>query len=814
MILQEYEKRHAARIRETAAECTVLLKKDGRFPLDNPCRLLLTGAGARQTVKGGTGSGEVNSHFYTTIEEGLKNAGFSLCGGEWLDAYDALMAQQAEKKRERLRRVLAEEGLSGLFLEKDHEEPVPFYDFPLPTDADAAVYILSRNSGEGSDRSDAPGDFRLMDCEIRDIRSLAANYEKFMLVLNVGGVVDLSPILAEVPNVLLLSQLGVATGDVLADILLGKADPSGRLTATWAPIDCYPSADNFGARDDTRYREGIFVGYRYFETMGVKPIFPFGFGLSYTEFARSCTDFSLDGACVTLTVSVKNTGKRSGKDVAQLFVSKPVGKLPQPRLHLAAFDKTKELKPGETEVFRLCVDLRELASYDERTSRYVLEAGDYVFLLGTSVEDVNPCGVVEVPERIAVRQLKPVGGRADFDDPELCAKPLELPQDLPRLCLSPEAIQTETVCYDLPSETDPLLEMFPDRDLALLCLGYYLPGAEPSMVGNSGRSVCGAAGETTMLLKDRGIDQSLVLADGPAGLRLTPVYAEDENGLYSCDENDIQKMRDFLTPELAEQFGLGPELDEKIRKAGKHTQYCTAIPIGTAIAQSFNLRLAEQYGDLVGDEMERFGIHLWLTPGMNLHRHPLCGRNFEYYSEDPLVSGLMAAAITRGVQKHPGCGTTIKHFCCNNQEFRRTKNNAVVSERALRELYLRGFEIAIRESNPKAVMSSYNLVNGVHTSERYDLITDFLRCECGFDGLVMTDWIGTDYAHGDGKYRNACAAPTMKAGNDLFMPGCDADLNDILHALENGELTREELLRNATRVYHMIYDLNNERNRR
>ena len=814
MILQEYEKQHAALVRETAAECTVLLKKDGRFPLDKPCRLGLFGSGARRTVKGGTGSGEVNSHFYTTIEDGLKSAGFSLCGRDWLDAYDALMAQQTEKKRERLRRVLAEEGLSGLFLEKDHDEPMPYYNFPLPTDAEAAVYVLSRNSGEGSDRKAEKGDFLLSDCEVRDIRFLAAHYEKFLLVLNVGGPVDLHEVLPDVDNVLLLSQLGVATGDVLADILLGRAEPSGRLTTTWAIAEAYPSAENFGAWDDTRYREGIFVGYRYFETVGVKPIFPFGFGLSYTEFERGCTEFSLDGARVTLTVSVKNTGERSGRDVLQLYVSKPIGKLPQPKLHLAAFDKTKEPKPGETEVFRLCVDLRELASYDERTSRYVLESGDYVFSLGTSAEDVNPCGVAEIPETIVVRQLEPIGGEADFDDPEPCAKPWELPQDLPRFYLSPEAIQTETVCYDLPAETETLLKTLTDRELALLCLGYYLPGAEPSMVGNSGRSVCGAAGETTLLLRDKGIGQSLVLADGPAGLRLTPVYAEDESGLYSCDLNDIRKMRDFLPPELCEQFGLGPAPDEKIRTAGKRSQYCTAIPIGTAIAQSFNLNLAEQYGDLVGEEMERFGVHLWLAPGMNIHRHPLCGRNFEYYSEDPLLSGLMAAAITRGVQKHPGCGTTVKHFCCNNQELRRTKNNAVLSERALREIYLKGFEIAIRASHPKAVMSSYNLVNGVHTSERYDLITDFLRCECGFDGLVMTDWIGTDYAPGDGNYRNGCAAPTMKAGNDLFMPGCDADLDDILRAIERGDLTRKELARNASRVYHMICTLNFDRNRR
>ena len=363
------------------------------------------------------------------------------------------------------------------------------------------------------------------------------------------------------------------------------------------------------------------------------------------------------------------------------------------------------------------------------------------------------------------------------------------------------------VAYELREERDPFLKMLSDRELALLLCGMFLPREKASMVGNSGRSVSGAAGGTTLMLKDKGLEKSLILADGPAGLRLDRVYGRDEQGVFPCEEGILEKMRRIFPEEMLPVMGFGADQEERTRKAKKHTQYCTAIPIGTAIAQSFNVELAESYGDLVGEEMELFGVHLWLAPGMNIHRSPLCGRNFEYFSEDPLVSGKMAAAITRGVQRHPGRGTTIKHFCCNNQEYRRTNNNSAVSERALREIYLKGFEIAVKEAHPHSLMSSYNLVNGVHTSERYDLITDFLCCEAGFDGMVMTDWIGTDYNAGEGRYRCGCAAPTMKAGNDLFMPGGEADVEDILRAIACGELTREELERNAGRVHRMILNL-------
>ncbi len=238
-------------------------------------------------------------------------------------------------------------------------------------------------------------------------------------------------------------------------------------------------------------------------------------------------------------------------------------------------------------------------------------------------------------------------------------------------------------------------------------------------------------------------------------------------------------------------------------------QYATAIPIGTAIAQSWNLELAECCGDIVGNEMERFGIHLWLAPALNIQRSIRCGRNFEYFSEDPLISGMFAAAITKGVQKHPGCGVTIKHFAANNQETNRSDNNSIVSERAMREIYLKGFAICIRMAQPKALMTSYNLLNGIHTSERRDLLEDVLRCEFGFDGIVMTDWvIGSGILNAGAKYVSPEAYKVALAGNDLFMPGNQREVDNLTEALADGRISREQLQENATRVYRMALELN------
>ena len=325
-----------------------------------------------------------------------------------------------------------------------------------------------------------------------------------------------------------------------------------------------------------------------------------------------------------------------------------------------------------------------------------------------------------------------------------------------------------------------------------------------SVIGNASQSVAGAAGETTSVLKDKGVP-ALVMADGPAGLRLSREYTRDEKGAHSVGDTMPESLMELMPAPVA--FAMKLFASKGKVKGEILEQYCTAIPIGTALAQSWNLDFAERCGDVVGDEMERFGVHLWLAPALYIHRDIRCGRNYEYFSEDPLISGRFAAAITRGVQKHPGCGTTIKHFAANNQETNRYNSNSAVSERAMREIYLRGFGLAVKESQPHALMTSYNLLNGTHSSERRDLIEDVLRCEFGFEGIVMTDWIIAVMSGKGNKYPAPNAAKIAAAGNDLTMPGGKGDLKAMLKGLKDGLVTRRQLEINATRVYRMAKKL-------
>ena len=326
------------------------------------------------------------------------------------------------------------------------------------------------------------------------------------------------------------------------------------------------------------------------------------------------------------------------------------------------------------------------------------------------------------------------------------------------------------------------------------------------MIGNASFSVAGAAGETAGRFKDI---PALIMADGPAGLRLSRDYIRDEKGAHTLGST----MPDDFAALLPAPLRFLTSLTEKKPKKSDEVQhqYTTAIPIGTAIAQSWNPDFAEICGDIIGEEMERFGIHLWLAPALNIHRNIRCGRNFEYYSEDPLLSGVFSAAITHGVQSHPGCGVTIKHFAANNQETNRYFSNSIVSERALREIYLRGFELCIRLSQPHALMTSYNLINGTHTAERRDLIEDTLRSEFGFEGIVMTDWLVSMGGPSiKSVHPSAQSARVASAGGDLFMPGSKNDYQNVLNAFKAGGLERRQAITNATRVYRMAKRLNNK----
>ena len=813
--LLDYEKKHLEALRPNLAECTVLLKKDGSFPIASPCPIAAFGNGVRRTIKGGKGSGEVNSRYYVNIENGLEEAGFKVITKTWLDAYDKVRSEAksrfvAEAKKEaRAHHQLAVFYCMGMTMAE------PEHDIPLETDnnqiTDTAVFVLSRDSGEGNDRRPVKGDVLLTDAERRDILKLNETYRRFMLVLNTGGPVDLSG-LEGVKNILVLSQLGVETGSALSDILLGKQNPSGKLATTWTAWEDYPTIGDFGDRNDTYYREGIYVGYRYFDSTERKALFPFGFGLSYTSFKIDPQPVELSKSMVSLSATVSNIGKYSGKEVVQAYVSCPQGKLDKAYQDLAGFAKTSVLKAGDSETVGIQFDLRDIASYDEEKASFILEKGSYIIRVGNSSVHTMPVAVIQLDEDAVVSKVRNCCGKPDFQDwrPETAIEN-EVPDFIPQLSISAKDIETVTVNYERTYPIDEEVAKLTDEQLAIANTGGAFTGGSKAkeIIGNASSTVSGAAGESTPRLIDAGF-KPIVMADGPAGLRLTPEFYRDNKGIHAINGNGhSESFMEFL-PAIVRWYMKKSNGKAKAPAGAEiRTQWCTAIPIGTALAQSWNTGLAETCGDIVGAEMELFNIQLWLAPALNIHRSILCGRNFEYFSEDPLISGKMAAAITNGVQAHPGCGTTIKHYATNNQETNRYGNSTNVSERALREIYLKGFGIAVRESQPKAVMSSYNLLNGIHTAESRDLIDSILRCEFGFEGIVMTDWWIASGLMNSKSDIHPTVTPklTAAAGSDLFMPGCKDNYLNMLEGFQDGSLTREQMQINATRVYRMAKEL-------
>ena len=805
----DYEKEHLQALRPHLAECTVLLKTNGDFPLDNPCKIAAFGGGVRKTIKGGTGSGEVNSRFFVNVEQGLTNAGFAITTKKWLDAYDEMYVQARKDFIKQLKAEAKAAKTNVIMYGMGKTMPEPNYDIALEGEGDVAIYVLSRISGEGNDRTPTAGDIKLSNTEKRDILALNKKYSKFMLVINAGGVVDLSEV-QEVGNILVLSQLGVQTGDALADILLGKQNPSGKLATTWSAWEDYASIGDFGDHNDTHYNEGIYVGYRYFDTVGKKALYPFGYGASYTSFTMDTQAVKLNGSHIIADVCVANTGKFAGKETVQAYVSAPAGKLDKPYQDLAGFVKTQTLAAGESQQVQMRFDMADLASYDESRGAYILEPGQYIIRIGSSSVDTQVAAVVELSDEIIVSQVQNCLGDPGFEDwkPEMPVQHT-VSADVPHLILDKNAIQTCTLDLETEYEVDAVTENLTNEQLAFANVGAFDPkGGLQSFVGSSSTTVAGAAGETTSQLKQFGFD-AMVMADGPAGVRITPEFYRDEKGAHGVGSTGMPESMLELMPGFV-RWIMSLSSGKKLPKeAVVQQQYCTAIPIGTALAQSWNVDFAKTCGDIVGDEMERFGVHLWLAPALNIHRSVLCGRNFEYFSEDPLISGKMAASLTLGVQAHPGRGVTIKHYAANNQEYNRFGNNSCVSERAMREIYLKGFGICVKEAQPKAVMTSYNLLNGQHTAESVGLCDTILRREFGFKGIVMTDWVVGNGIMNSKQDIHPAVKPQLvaAAGGDLFMPGCKADYDNILKGLAEGSLTRQQLQINATRIYRMANSL-------
>ncbi len=793
----ELQNRKLAKL--AASEGIVLLKNDGTLPLTNK-HVSLFGAGARLTYKGGLGSGNVNERYSVNIEDGLKNNGFTIINPTWLNRFSKTYDEKQTAHKAEIEAAIKHYkpwNVMAMF-QKIHEfkfvppvgDEININD--LSTETDTAIYIISRQAGEGFDRTVTEGDYLLSNLEITNIKVCVEHYKNVIVVINSGGPIDLTPLEdVKISALLYFGQAGQEGGNALAEIIAGKTNPSGKLTSTWAhDYYDYPAAEFFvnpPVKYEEDYIEDIYVGYRYFQANNKDVRFPFGYGLSYTTFAHEVVNIKVIDTKVTITVKVTNKGKKhSGQQVIQCYLKKPNNKYNSEPFALVAFEKTTSLAPQKHEEITLEFDLIENAVYDMERASFMLEAEKYGVFIGTDANAQKPVALLKLAKDSVVEQCETRCGLKKHLSLFIPKKETyKYPEDLSVFDLAFKKSIKHNYKFEMPKasvKTERLLETLTDKELAMFAMG----GGYFTKTFNK---VPGACGNTTSRLLKKGIP-NIMMVDGPAGLNvLQKVAFTKHGGVRYIDELPEQWQWGWLRKFV-------PKLKFLFAKE-KHTpvyQYATAWPIATVLAQTWNTKLLKQVGHGIGQEMQRIGATLWLAPALNIHRNPLCGRNFEYFSEDPYVSGIVTGAITDGVQQNEGVGVVIKHFAANNRENDRTLTSSNVSERALREIYLKGFKLALK-SKPAAIMSSYNKINGEYAVNSYELLTDILRHEWKYEGLVMSDWNATD---------QCSHVKAIKAGNNMIMPGNKHVYKKIVTALKKGELTRDDVLVSATYALNLI----------
>lgn len=777
---------HILLSKTAAREGMVLLKNENNvLPLPRGAKVALFGKGTFDYVKGGGGSGDVTVPFVHNLSDGMRAYPDRVTVFEETDAYYRAHVS------------------AGYAAGRDPgavEEPV------LPDDllkraaafADAAVISISRFSGEGWDRkcafdpirdhkglwTDDPryeiiqkmfprGDFTLTDAEAQMVEKVKTAFDRVVVVLNVGGVFDTS-FFKDDPDIdaaLMGWQAGLEGGMAEAELLLGLDNPSGKLADTFAAtLEDYPSSRGFYESDDyVDYEEDVYVGYRYFETIpgaALKVNYPFGFGLSYTRFELDPIEVTEAEEWITVRAGVTNVGDVAGREVVQVYFEAPQGKLGKPARQLAGWQKTRKLLPGETQRVEIRFPVSQMASYDDlgkiRKSAWLLEAGHYRLYVGTDIRSAQAADFVyalredRVVEQLSPRMVPAQLKRRLRSDGQYEPLPPAEPND-PDADALERIPEDQTTCVDPPvralphvhftrEEPKPQLirvargEMSLDAFIALLSdedLAWLLGGQPNAGVANTyGYGNLPAYGVPNVMT-----------ADGPAGLRIHP-------------------------------------------EVGVQT---TAFPCACLLACTWDAQITEAVGRAAGEEVKENNIGAWLAPAVNIHRNPLCGRNFEYWSEDPLLTGHLAGALVRGVQSN-GVAATVKHLALNNKETNRTQSDSRASERAIREIYLKAFEIIVKDYDVWSVMTSYNIINGHRASENADLLNGILREEWGYEGMVTTDWWT------QGEHYKECAA-----GNDVKM-GCGYPKR-LLQALQQGVLTRPQMERAAGHILQLILKL-------
>ena len=720
-------------LRTAAAEGTVLLRNDKVLPFSENETISVFGRVQNDYMFVGYGSGgDVIKPYTVNLMEGLKNVGAKI-NTELADIYENWCKKNPP-----------DHGFWGHW-------PLYYEEMPIETSvienaakkSDCAVIVIGRSAGEDRENKLEEGSYYLTADEKSLIKRVNSAFKKTVVVLNIGSIIDMSweeELLKNDSAILIPWQGGMESGNALADVLLGKQEPSGKLTDTIAKdyFD-YSSANSFGEKEYNNYTEDIFVGYRYFETFAKeKVLYPFGFGLGYSEYKRDFICGEAKDSIVALKASTENIGNYCGKDVLQIYAEAPQGTLGKPLRVLCDFKKSKALAKGEKEEFEFNIPFYTFASYDDsgvsgHKSCYILEKGTYNFYLGGDVRSAEKVFSFDMPETIVLETLKEVCAPKDSFE-RLVAK-----EENENIVLKKENVSVSTdnlreiILENLPKDCgqtgdkglklqdvkdgkctlDEFVTQLSLDELEAISRGDYTMN---SSLGNEGNA--GVLGGVTKSLRNKGV-APLTTTDGPSGIRIK-----------AC---------------------------------------CSLLPIGASVSAMWNTDLAYEMYKKVGSEMKAKGSDILLAPGMNIHRSPLCGRNFEYFSEDPFVTGKTAAAVVKGVQSE-GVSACPKHFACNSQETNRNRTDSRLSERALREIYLKGFEICVKEAKPLSIMTSYNKINGVWGHYHYDLCTRILRNEWDFGGLVMTDWWM--------QYTNSPEFPEIKdngyrvrAGVDVLMPG-------------------------------------------
>ena len=755
----------AAQARAMAADGIVLMKnEDKTLPITGQTRVAVFGRSAVNYFTVGYGSGgDVVSPYRRNLMEGLLEHGVKV---------DGILASQYETWCSRPRNV-PDEGYWAHWPMSNPEMPLKAEDVAAAAlRCDMALVVIGRAAGESRENVLKPGSYYLTDREKAMLDVVATYFHRVCLVMDCGNVIDMSwtrDYENKLTAIVYAWQGGMESGTALADVLTGAVNPSGKLTDTIAvKYEDYPSSQSFGAMAFNAYTEDIYVGYRYFETFAPdRVLYPFGFGLSYTRF-RLSSQAAVSGNQVTVNTTVENVGDEAGREVVQVYVDLPCGTLGNPKRVLAGFKKTGLLQPGQQQVVDVSFDLASLASFDDtgctgHKDAFVLEAGNYCVQAGTSIRDVKAVVCIVKQGLEVVRQLHECnavrpehgfcrmvnkGGALDMEMVPTANRNLK--QDI--LAHLPQELtpgQTEFTFEDVKARRctpEEFVAQLSDQELDDITHGFGLMNDPSGPAGNAG-----SLGGVTEALKKRGIP-TVITTDGPSGIR--------------------------------------------IRRT------CSLLPCGTCLASTFDPEGVEALYRLLGREMVLQGTQVLLGPGMNIHRNPLCGRNFEYYSEDPLLTGKIAAAMVRGIQSQ-GVSACPKHFACNNQETNRNKCDSRLSQRAQREIYLKGFEIAVKESDPWCLMTSYNLVNGVWSHYHYELVTDILHDEWGYRGLTITDWWMQPGAAPEfpAITNDACR---IRAQVDVLMPGEIQERTLVASLADPNGVTRAEAQRCAVNVIKFI----------